>query len=132
MSKENTAFRSETKRVRGLGSAHHGTAHFWLQRTTAIAIIPLSVWFMVKILTIFATANRDGVQQWFHNPLNALLMAVLVVAMFWHAKLGVQVIVEDYVHCKCKKITMLLLNSGLKIILGALCLLAIARLHFGM
>ena len=132
MSTNSSGFHTETKRVNGLGTAHHGTGHFWFQRTTALVMIPLTVWFLVELLSTLLKADRAAVLTWFHNPIHAVLMAFLTTAMFWHAKLGIQVILEDYVHCHCGKIASLLLNSGLKITLGVLCLVAIARLHFGM
>ena len=123
-------YRSELKRARGLGPSHEGTGHFWLQRVSALALVPLSIWFLVKLVTILATADRAHVAQWFHDPVTALFMAVFMGAMFLHARIGMQEIVEDYVHCKAAKLTVLLFGKGLNLLLCLATLAAIARLHF--
>ena len=118
------------KRARGLGSAHSGTHHFWVQRLSALALIPLTVWFLIALVTRILGQDASSVQQWVHAPLVALALAALIIALFWHAKLGLQVIVEDYVHCEGKKIATLLVINLLVYGLGAAALLAIAHLHF--
>lgn len=118
------------KRARGLGSAHSGTHHFWVQRVSALALIPLSIWFIGQIIGNLLDADRAGVATWLHNPLTALALAALIVALFMHARLGVQTIIEDYIHCEGKKIAaLLLLNTGI-FGCGAASLMAVARLHF--
>ncbi|MES2985093.1 MAG: succinate dehydrogenase, hydrophobic membrane anchor protein [Pseudomonadota bacterium] len=124
------SLRTPIKRARGLGSAKDGTGHFWLQRVSAVALIPLTVWFMVSLITHLIGADRAGVAQWLSHPLVALAMAALIAAMFIHARLGIQVIVEDYVHHEGKKIVALLLNNALILGFGGASLFAIARLHF--
>ncbi len=129
MSNKPSQYRTDAKRVQGLGSAHSGTHHFWVQRMSAIAIAPLSVWFMAKLLTVLTASNAGAVAHWFQSPVNALLMALFSVAMFVHARLGLQVIIEDYVHCETKKIALLMLNSTANLVLGVASLFAIAHLH---
>ena len=130
MNDSSAELRTPIKRARGLGSANEGTGHFWVQRVTAIALIPLTVWFMVELVSRLIGADRAGVALWLSHPLVALAMAALVVAMFWHAKLGIQVIIEDYVHHEGKKLATLLTCSALIYGFGAASLAAIARLHF--
>ena len=125
-----SSYRSGLKNVRGLGAAHEGTHHFWLQRMTALALIPLTVWFIINIVTKLLGAERFQIAQWFESPITLLLMASFLVALFWHAKLGLQTIIEDYVHCECTKLTLLIGSSAIIYLLGAGSLLAIAHLHF--
>lgn len=127
---DNSSLRTPIKRVRGLGSAHEGTHHFWLQRVSAVALVPLSVWFMVQLSTKLIGANRAMVAEWLGNPLVALALAALVVALFTHARLGIQTVVEDYIKREGRKIVMLLVLNTLILGFGAASLMAIARLHF--
>lgn len=130
MSHGKSRFRSHLKNVRGLGAAHSGTEHFWLQRTSALALIPLSVWFMAKLMGMLVGADRAVVAEWFKDPVVAILMGVFLVALFTHARLGMQVIIEDYVHNETRKMLLLAINNGIKPLLCLACLFAIARLHF--
>ena len=123
-------YRTELKNVRGLGAAHDGTHHFWVQRVSALALVPLSVWFMIELVTRLSGSERPELIGWFHHPVNALLTAILVTLLFWHSRLGVQVIIEDYAHTRSKKLVLLLLGSGLNLLLCGGALLAIAHLHF--
>ena len=118
------------KRARGLGAAHSGTHHFWVQRLTALALIPLTIWFVAALTSCLIDHDITMVQQWLRQPLTALIMAALIVALFWHAKLGIQTIIEDYIHCEGKKIVTLLLLNVLIYGFGAASLMAIAHLHF--
>jgi succinate dehydrogenase / fumarate reductase membrane anchor subunit len=118
------------KRARGLGAAHDGTHHFWVQRLTALALIPLSIWFIAGLATRIVGHDVSAVQAWLHHPIPALVTAALVISLFWHAKLGIQTIIEDYVHCEGKKIVTLLFVNLLVYSFGAAALLAIAHLQF--
>lgn len=126
----NSGLRTPLKRARGLGAAHEGTHHFWVQRVSALALIPLSIWLVVELVSKLVGSDAALVAVWLHDPLTALLLSAFVVAACWHAKLGVQVIIEDYMHCECIKIGSLLLLSAFTYGLGAASLLAIAHLHF--
>jgi succinate dehydrogenase / fumarate reductase, membrane anchor subunit len=125
-----SSLRTPIKTARGLGSAHSGTHHFWVQRLSAVALIPLSIWFMVEILTNLIGADRTMVLQWFQRPLVALAVAAMVVALFVHARLGIQTVIEDYIHCEAKKIAALLLLNVFIFGFGAASLMAIVRMHF--
>ncbi len=89
--------RSAVGRARGLGSARSGADHFWRQRLTAIALAPLAVWLVISLITL-SGADYGTVKAWLDRPLNATLMLLAVLAAVWHAQLGVQVVIEDYVH----------------------------------
>lgn len=84
-------------RAIGLGSAKSGAHHWWLQRVTAVALIPLSVWFLATLMAQ-VIAGHAAATAWLGRPLVAILMILLLVALFQHLRLGLQVIIEDYVH----------------------------------
>ena len=91
--------RSPLGRAIGLGSAKEGVEHWWLQRITAVALVPLSLWFVIAIIRLVG-ADSDGVRDWVGNPLPAILLVLLLIATFWHAALGLQVVIEDYIHAE--------------------------------
>ena len=91
------SYRTPLGRVRGLGSAKGGTHHWWMQRLTAVALVPLTVWFILSLITL-SGADHATVAAWLASPLPAVLMIRLIVATFHHLQLGLQVIIEDYVH----------------------------------
>ena len=90
------SLRTPLGRVRGLGSAKEGTAHWWAQRVTAIALVPLAVWFAAS-LVLLAGAEHGAVAAWMRDPMAAVPMLLLILAGFHHAQLGMQVVIEDYV-----------------------------------
>jgi succinate dehydrogenase / fumarate reductase membrane anchor subunit len=102
------SLRSPLARARGLGAAHNGTHHWWSQRLTAIALLPLLLWFAVS-MTSLATAGYAAVTMWLRAPVNAILMLALIAALFHHMQLGLQVVVEDYVHGHARKFLLLLI-----------------------
>jgi succinate dehydrogenase / fumarate reductase membrane anchor subunit len=104
---ENNGIKTPLARAKGLGSAG-GVEHWWHQRVTAIALIPLSIWFVYSIVDL-AGANYMTFTLWLASPLNAVLMILFIIASFYHAWLGVQVIVEDYVHNEFYKLSQLLI-----------------------
>jgi len=101
-------------RVRYLGSAKEGSNHWWWQRLTAIMLIPLTLWFVASIWwLVVGGATYEAFQDWLSGPVAAILMLLLIGAMFYHLKLGLQVVVEDYVHNKTLKWVILIkLNIG--------------------
>jgi succinate dehydrogenase / fumarate reductase membrane anchor subunit len=124
------SLRTPLARVRGLGSAKEGVAHWWAQRMTALALIPLALWLVVTILTLMAGSYADAVA-FFRQPFNAVLMALLVAATFHHGQLGLQVVIEDYIHAEGLKLALLLLVKALSVILAALGILAVLKLALG-
>jgi succinate dehydrogenase / fumarate reductase, membrane anchor subunit len=114
-------------RVEGLGTAHSGTGHFWRQRVSAVALVPLSIWFLYATLALVG-ADRSLVVAFLHQPANAIAMALFVVAMLNHSVLGLQVVIEDYVHSEGWKIALLLLTQFFAWVIGAACLFALVKI----
>ncbi len=125
-----SALRDPMKRAVGLGSAKHGVHHFLVQRITAIALIVLGIWFSVLVLGLlgsdYLTARLTLAQ-----PFNAVLMIAFVVAVFWHAQLGLQVVIEDYVHKPWLGMTLQIVIKFLCFIAGVAGVLAVLRITLG-
>ena len=124
-----TDFKTPLAKVRGLGSAKDGTHHWWLQRVTAIANIPLSI-FMVVSFVGNAGKDHAGWVAWLKQPLVSVIMILFVANMVWHMRLGLQVFVEDYVHGGAKVATMLAINFGC-VLIAALSIFSVLRIAFG-
>ena len=121
------SFRTPLKLARGLGSGKDGTGHWWWQRVTAVVLVVLVAW-LVGLLVSLVGADLMQARATIARPWNAIMLALLVVAMFWHAKLGLQVIIEDYVHERLSEVLLKLLVI-FACAAGALaCLYAIARI----
>ena len=124
------SLRSPLARVRGLGSAKEGVAHWWAQRLTALALVPLTLWFVVSLVGLTG-ADHAAVAAWAGSPLVAALLIFLMVATFYHAYLGLQVVIEDYIHSEALKLTSLLLVKAAALLLGLIGVLAVLRLLVG-
>lgn len=94
---KNQPTRAHLVRARGLGSAKDGTAHWWVQRLTAVALVPLTAWFMASLIVLTGRDQASFVA-WLGSLVNTVLMLAFVIALFYHMALGLQVVVEDYVH----------------------------------
>ncbi len=122
--------RSELRKVRGLGSAKDGTHHFWRQRVTAVAVVPLSLWFITALICIMGKSHAEVVE-WIQAPHVTTLLLALVVALYYHLKLGLQDVFEDYVHTDWLKLTTrICLNLG-STLGGLLSVVAILKISFG-
>ncbi|ANK13718.1 succinate dehydrogenase, hydrophobic membrane anchor protein [Erythrobacter neustonensis] len=117
-------------RVRGLGAAHHGAHHWLLQRFTAIGNVVLMSWLIVS-LALMGDYGYANVAKWLGNPLNATAMILLVFSLFWHARLGLQVLIEDYVHEAGTKFAALAALNLATIGGGAFGIFSVAALAFG-
>ena len=118
------------KNVRGLGSAKEGTHHFWWQRLTAIALVPLLVW--VVIAGMAATlSDYESARAMVGHPVSAVLAVCTIVALFHHAQLGLQVVIEDYIHQEWLKITALLAVKFLAVVFALLGVIAVLRIAVG-
>jgi len=123
------SFRTPLGRVRGLGSAKDGTGHWWMQRLTALALVPITVWFVISVIGM-AGASYAEFSAWLANPLVAGLFLILIAATFYHAVLGLQVVVEDYLHNEGMKIATLLVIKAAAVLLGLTAALSVLRLLF--
>jgi succinate dehydrogenase / fumarate reductase membrane anchor subunit len=123
--------RTALNRVRGLGPAHSGTGHFWLQRTTAIANVPLVIYFVFMVASL-AGRSHAGVVATLGQPAVTILMLAAVLSIVSHMRIGMQVIIEDYVHTPGTKVTLLLANTFFSIAIGLTAAFAILRISFGL
>jgi len=114
-------------KVQGMGSSHSGFSHFWRQRVTAAALIPLSIWFGVSVLGLIG-AHEAATLAFLSQPLNAILMAFFVVILLFHMALGLQVVIDDYVHSNGQKLVLMLLMRGFSIAVGATAMFALLRI----
>jgi succinate dehydrogenase / fumarate reductase membrane anchor subunit len=122
--------RSSLGIVRGLGSAKNGTHHWWMQRLTAVALVPLSIW-LVSAVVCLAGADYVTAVQWFKSPINAALMLAALFAIFYHAQLGMQVVFEDYIHTEWVKVTAQIALKFACILLGLIAAIAALKVTFG-
>ena len=124
------SFRSPLGTVRGLGSAKDGTAHWWAQRITAVALVPLAIWFVIGLLLLVGQ-DRAAVVAWFRNPISATLMVLLIGATFHHAQLGVQVVIEDYIHGEGAKLALIMFVKFAALVLAGIGIVSVLRIAFG-
>jgi succinate dehydrogenase / fumarate reductase, membrane anchor subunit len=122
--------RSELGKVRGLGAAHDGTSHFWMQRVTAIANLPLVI-YLVYFIVVHVGHSRADVVASVKNPFCAIALSLGVISIFWHMKLGLQMVIEDYVHHPIVKILSLLANTFYAFGLAGLAIYAILKMNLG-
>jgi succinate dehydrogenase / fumarate reductase membrane anchor subunit len=114
-------------RVLGKGSAGEGVGHWWLQRVTAIALIPLTVWFAIGLLG-HSLQSYEAMRGWLGQPWVAVFTILLVITLSWHSRLGVQVVIEDYVHGKVAKNTLLLLFTFVHVVAAVAAIFAVLLL----
>ncbi len=124
------SLRSPLGRARGLGSAKSGTQHWWAQRLTAIALVPLTIWFVIAMV-VATGSDYASARAFIGNPVTAVLLVLLIVATFHHAQLGLQVVIEDYVHTKSVEIGLLLAVKGAAIVLALAAIFAVLSIAFG-
>ena len=117
-------------KARGLGSAKSGTHHWIAQRLTAIALVPLSLWFVFSLVCM-TELNHQTATEWIQSPLVAVFLLLFIIAMFHHAQLGLQVVIEDYVDCKVIKITGLVLLKLVSFFAGLAAATAVLKIYLG-
>ena len=124
------SLRSPLGRVLGSGSAKDGTSHWWLQRVTAVALLLLLPWFLWSLTTMpgFGHAQVTG---WIAAPWNSVLLLLLCGTLAWHSSLGVQVVIEDYVHAPLLKVFALLVNRFAHVFIAIAAAFAILRIALG-
>ena len=125
------SLRTPLSRARGLGSAKEGTHDWWWQRLTAVALVPLSLWFIVSLVSRIG-ADYGEVVAWIQSPIVSLLLILFVVVLFHHAQLGVQVVIEDYVHGKWQKLTSLILLKFVAVIAALASVIAVLKVSLGL
>lgn len=121
------SYRSPLGRARGLGSAKEGTHHFWMQRVTAVALIPLTLWFVFSMARLPA-ADFEAVRWWVAAPSVAVALILFIACALYHSTLGVQVVIEDYVAAEGKKIVALLLSKFVHTIAGVAGIFAVLKI----
>jgi succinate dehydrogenase / fumarate reductase membrane anchor subunit len=119
--------RSPLGRARGLGSARAGSHHWWSQRVTSLALVPLTLWFIFSVIHL-AGASHQAVIDWLSGPLTLGLMLALILATFHHLQLGVQVVIEDYVHDERIKIGAVLAVKALSLLLALVCIVSVLKI----
>ena len=123
-------FRTELGKVRGWGAAHTGTSHFWAQRMTALANVPLFIFFIVLVVSLVGK-DYATVHSTLENPIVAVVMALMILSGIYHMKLGMQVILEDYLPNEATRVLMLAFNTFFCYVIGAGLLLALLKISLG-
>ena len=124
------SLRSPLRRVLGAGAAHDGVRHWWRQRLTSIALVPLTVWFVVSLLAL-PSLGYSTLVAWMSQSSTALLLILLLLTAAWHSQLGVRVVVEDYVHGAGARTLTLVASAFEHVLLAAAGVFAILRVAFG-
>jgi succinate dehydrogenase / fumarate reductase membrane anchor subunit len=124
------SLQSPLGRVRGLGTAGNGVHHWWVQRLTALALLPLAAWLLVSLVTL-PSLDFVTLVSWIAGTWTASLLTLFVLIASWHSRLGIQVIIEDYVHDDGLKTVSLVLSVFIHVVLAALGVFAILRIAFG-
>src|ERR1043165_6939173 len=124
------SLRSPLSRAKGLGSAKTGVHHWVWQRLTALALIPLTLWFVVSVAR-FSDASYVSVVEWVSTPAVAVALVIYLAALFHHSQLGVQVVIEDYVHAEWLKISSLVLVKFAHVVFAAAAIFAVLKIALG-
>lgn len=130
MASNSKTLRSPLQVARGLGSAKHGTEHWWSQRLTAIALVPLTVWFVFGVIRHLGADHATFIA-WMKSPFSAVMMILTAVVTFHHAQSGLQVVIEDYVHAEWQKMALIIGVKFLSFALAAACVLAVVKIFIG-
>jgi succinate dehydrogenase / fumarate reductase, membrane anchor subunit len=126
----NSSYRTPLAKARGLGSAKEGVGHFIQQRVSALALIVLVPWFVISAV-LAVPAGYEGARQWMAQPWNAIALILLSGAAFFHMRLGMQVVIEDYIHGHGMKQALLILNTFVAIALFAATAMSVLKVWIG-
>ncbi len=124
------SMRTPLARAKGLGSAHHGATHWWIHRMTAVSNIPLIVSFVIIVASLSGSTYEQAIAIVSH-PIVAILLILAIVSVTNHMRLGMQIVIEDYVHDKGLKIAAVIANNFYAVIIGVACLYAILKVSLG-
>lgn len=124
------SIKTPLNRVRGLGAAREGVGHFWHQRVTSVALFPLVLWFLYSICGHIG-ADYTATIEWMKKPTTAVPLLLLVLAGFYHMKLGLQTVIEDYIHKESTRLLLLMLNNFWAVGVGILCLYSVFSISVG-
>lgn len=124
------AYRTAVKDARGLGSAKDGVHHWWVQRVSAVALIPLILWFALSV-AVHAGGDYEAVRDWLASPVITGLSILLIAAAFYHAQLGLQVVLEDYVNNRLVQLAGIVLVKFAAAVLALTGILAVLSIAFG-
>lgn len=118
--------RSPLGRVRGLGAAKEGAHHWWVQRLTAVALVPLTLWFIASVIVLTGASHGD-VTLWMARPHNTVLLLALIGATFWHGALGLQVVIEDYIRSETVRLAAMLTMKAAMLLLALFATVAVLK-----
>ena len=121
--------RSPLGRAIGFGSAKEGVDHWWTERITAIALVPLTLWFVIAVIEL-AGADRAAFVEWVRHPVPAVLLVLLLIAAFYHNALGLQVVIEDYVENEALRFGLIIIMKLVSVVLTVLGIFAVLKLSF--
>ena len=121
--------RSPLSKVKGLGSAKSGTEHFWHQRLTALALIPLVLWLGFSLASM--PLEHAALIEWIRQPLVTIALVLMILVLFYHAKLGLQVVIEDYVSSHSRRTFLLLLSGFVCLLFGIVGVVSVLKISFG-
>jgi len=122
--------RTPLSQVRGLGSAKEGTDHFWKQRLTGVANIPLTIFFVFLVVSMIGAGHEQAAEM-IASPFVAILLLMMIVSGLYHMRLGMQTIIEDYIHGEGIKIVAVMANTFFTVAIGAACIFAVLKISFG-
>ena len=105
------SMRSPLNKVLGLGSAKEGSGHWWAQRLTAVSLVPLTLWFALSLLSL-DHGSSAAIANWIADPLHSILLILLVISLVYHSSLGLQVVIDDYVHGAAKIAVLVMVQFG--------------------